>query len=117
MRFAEIVGLHEVKRFLTSAVCSEQFAHAQLFLGPFGSANLAMGLAYASFLNCENRQEKDACGQCASCRKMQKFVHPDVHYVFPVSPTKTITGKDVVSDSFMPSWREFLTKGAYGSVA
>ena len=116
MRFAEIVGLHETKRFLTGSVRSGHIAHAQLFLGPAGSANLAMSLAYATFLNCENRQENDACGQCASCQKMQKFVHPDVHYVFPVSSTKTITGKDVVSDSFMASWRVFLANGPYGSV-
>ncbi len=117
MRFAEITGLHETKRFLISSIKSGHIAHAQLFLGPSGSANLAMALAYATFLNCENRQEEDTCGQCASCQKMQKFIHPDVHYIFPVSSTKTITGKDVVSDSFMPSWREFLTKDVYGSAA
>jgi DNA polymerase-3 subunit delta' len=117
MRFTEIIGLHETKKFLTTSVRSGHIAHAQLFLGPSGSANLAMSLAYATFLNCENRREEDACSQCASCLKMQKFVHPDVHYVFPVSATKTITGKEVVSDSFVASWREFLAKDVYGSAA
>ncbi len=117
MRFDEIVGLHETKRFLTGSVQAGHITHAQLFLGAAGSANLAMGLAYASFLNCENRLDADSCGTCPSCQKMQKFIHPDVHFVFPVSSTKSITGKDVVSDSFMPQWRKFLKQNPYGSAS
>ena len=122
MRFADITGLDEVKNNLISSVKNNHLAHAQLLFGPEGSGSLAMALAFATYLNCTNRQmslsgEEDACGQCPSCRKMEKFIHPDMHYVFPVSPTKSISGKDVVSSSYMAEWRNFLGKSPFGTLS
>lgn len=116
MRFTNIKGLDEVKERLINAVNQEQVAHAQLFLGKAGSPNLPMALAFASFLNCENKGETDSCGACPSCVKTAKFIHPDVHFVFPVSGTKTITGKDVVSTNFLKDWRLFLTENPFGDI-
>ena len=117
MQFSSIKGLNEVKTILTEAVRKDHVAHAQLFLGPEGSANLAMALAFASYLNCEDPEDGDSCGRCASCIKNQKFIHPDVHYVFPVSSTDKIKGKEVVSASFMKEWRQFLEEDIYGNVS
>ena len=122
MQFAEIPGLEEVKTSLISSVKNNHLAHAQLFFGPEGSGNLAMALAFATYLNCVNRQmsldgSEDACGQCPSCQKMARFVHPDVHYVFPVSATKNISGKEVVSSSYMADWRNFLAANPYGTLS
>lgn len=91
-------------------------AHAQLFLGPEGSSNLAMALAYANYLNCEKRE---AGGGCAGRRvdAEAQYIHPDLHFVFPVCSTKKITGKDVVSDSFITEWRAFLVDHPYGTLA
>jgi DNA polymerase III subunit delta' len=116
MQFADIHGLDEVKENLIGSVKHNHIAHAQLFLGPQGSANLAMALAYATFLNCENRLDNDACGQCVACIKNKKYVHPDLHFVFPVSSTKKVSGKDVVSASFLTEWRSFLGENVYGNV-
>ncbi|MTI23012.1 DNA polymerase III subunit delta' [Fulvivirga sp. RKSG066] len=116
MLFSKIHGLDEVKTRLVNAAKNDQVAHAQLFLGKPGSPNLAMALAYAAFLNCENRTEEGACGSCPSCLKNQKYVHPDVHFVFPVSSTKKVTGKDVVSNSFLKEWRQFLIENPYGDL-
>ena len=122
MRFADIVGLEEVKNSLISSVKNNHLAHAQLFFGPEGSGSLALALAFATYLNCTNRQmdldgHEDACGQCPSCQKMAKYIHPDVHFVFPVSATKNISGKEVVSSSYLAEWRSFLTKNPYGSIS
>ena len=116
MQFSEIHGLHKIKSQLIKAVQNDQIAHAQLFLGKMGSPNLAMALAYATFLNCENSTEEGSCGQCPSCLKNQKYIHPDVHFVFPVSSTKKITGKDVVSTSFLKEWRTFLIENPFGDL-
>lgn len=117
MQFTDIYGLHEVKKSLIQSADAEQVAHAQLFLGPQGSANLAMALAFATYLNCENRQAGGSCGADPSADKMQRFIHPDFHFVYPVSATKNITGKDVISDSYIKEWRSFLKENPYGSVA
>ncbi len=114
MLFSEIEGLNKIKKHLINSVLNNHIAHAQLFLGPEGSANLAMALAFATYLNCEDRQEDDACGHCTSCTKINKLVHPDLHFVYPVSSTKNSAGKDLVSTTFIKEWRTFLKEQPYG---
>lgn len=113
MKFADIPGLSDTKDKIFRTIESGKIAHAQLLAGPEGSANLALALAYATALNCTNRASKDACGECPSCLKMKKLIHPDVHFVFPVSSAKNKTGKDVVSDSFITDWRAFVNINPY----
>ncbi|WKN44710.1 ATP-binding protein [Tunicatimonas pelagia] len=119
MQFSAIHGLPEVKQHLIQSANTEQVAHAQLFLGPEGGPNLALALAYAQYLNCENRGEDGHCGDRSASHQQSKveYAQPDVHFVFPVGSTKKITGKDVVSDSFITEWRTFLTERPYGSLA
>ncbi len=114
MRFKDIPGLTDIKEKLYHTIANGKIAHAQLFAGPPGSANLMMAWAYAALLNCTDRQDRDACGECPSCRKITKIIHPDVHFVFPVSSAKDITGKEVISDSFIEEWREFIAQKPYG---
>ena len=115
MRFGDIHGLEETKKHLISSARRNHVAHAQLFSGVEGSALLPMALAFASYLNCENPSDEDVCGECSSCSKSLKYVHPDIHFVFPVSSTDKITGKDVVSKSYLPAWRNFLLENSYGN--
>ena len=117
MLFAEIKGLDEVKQKLIESINSNHVAHAQLFLGKQGSPNLPMALAYATFLNCTDRQPTDACGVCASCVKMNKYIHPDFHFAFPVSSTKTVASKDAHSTNFLKDWRKFLLENPYGTAS
>ena len=117
MQFSDIPGLHETKQHLIQAADQGKVAHAQLFVGPQGSANLAMALAYATYLNCADRHPDGSCGPDPSGAKMHKYIHPDLHFVFPVSATKNITGKDVVSDSYIQAWRSFLQDHPYGDLA
>jgi DNA polymerase-3 subunit delta' len=114
MIFSDIPGLESVKQKLNRTIESGKIAHAQLFAGPRGSANLALAMAYASLLNCTNRKEGDACGECPSCRKIHKSIHPDLHWVFPVCAAKNKTGKDVISESFIGEWRDFIGHNPYG---
>lgn len=117
MQFTDIYGLDEVKKSLIQSADTDHVAHAQLFLGPEGSANLAMALAFATYLNCESRQHDGSCGLHPSADKMRKYIHPDVHFIFPVSATKNISGKDVVSDSYIKEWRAFISENPYGSLS
>ncbi|KUG06603.1 ATP-binding protein [Solirubrum puertoriconensis] len=107
MRFADIPGLEEVKQVLRQSVRRQHVAHAQLFRGAEGTGALALALAYAAFLNCENSQPDDSCGECPSCRKVNKLVHPDLNFILPVTTTKQVS-KDALSHRFAAEWRAFV---------
>lgn len=109
MQFSEIIGQEETKQMLLRAVQTNHLAHALLFDGPEGSANLALALAMAQYVNCEDKQPQDACGRCASCIKIQKLVHPDLHMVFPVA--NLAKGKN--SEAYLTDWRKFLIDQPY----
>ena len=114
MYFRDIFGLEEIKRTLIQAVQNNHVAHAQLFAGAEGSANLALALAYARYIHCENKGEYDACGRCAACSKMDKLVHPDLHFVFPANSTAKITKPS--SQDLLKEWREFALQNVYGTI-
>ncbi len=113
MQFSTIIGLDRIKEKLLHAVQENHLAHALLFSGNAGGGQLSLALAMATFVNCTNQQEHDACGECPSCQKMAKLAHPDVHFAFPVSATKEVKGKDAISANFLPSFREYLKEDAH----
>ncbi len=112
MKFSEIPGQRETIGRLISTVKSERVSHAQLLTGPEGCGNLALALAYAQYVSCENRSGVDSCGTCKSCVKYEKMIHPDLHFVFPVVKKDT----DPVSDKFIDKWREFAAVSPYFSL-
>ncbi len=117
MRFSDIPGLQDVKQLLTDAVRSNHIAHAQLFVGAEGALNLPMALAYATYLHCENRAAgHDACGTCAACSKNAKFIHPDTHFVFPLSNVKGDKDEDRFKADITKSWRAFLLEQPFGNL-
>jgi len=61
MFFEDIPGKTAEKKYLITNVQEGRLAHAQLFLGRSGSGQLALALAFTSFLLCKNRTETDSC--------------------------------------------------------
>lgn len=116
MQFKHIPGLEDLKELLVSTVERNHVPHAMLLSGKHGCPNLAIALAFSTYLNCENPQGGDSCGSCSSCSKAEKFIHPDIHYVFPVSSTSSVQAKDAQSKVFLKQWREFLSKSTYGTI-
>tara|TARA_Y100000591_G_C21800957_1_gene682014 strand:- start:56 stop:1189 length:1134 start_codon:yes stop_codon:yes gene_type:complete len=115
MKFIDISGFEKEKNFLINAENKNHVAHAQLFFGSEGSPNLSLALAFISFLNCNNKINNDSCGECPSCKKIDKMIHPDVHFIFPVAPTTKIN-KNVISDLFIKEWRNFILDDPYQNV-
>jgi DNA polymerase-3 subunit delta' len=115
MRFADIPGLREEKKRLIDFFESDKIHHALLFFGLEGSANLPLAISFASYINCEARTGQDSCGECSSCVKMKKLIHPDLHLIFPVAPSPKIT-KEVVSDKYVESWRMCFLENPYMNV-
>ena len=114
MLFAEIPGNNKLKKELISSVKKRRIAHAQLFLGPSGNAKLALAIAYAQFLNCENKKEDDSCGSCHSCLMYNQLSHPDLHIIFPVLKINKI--KNPISESYIAEWREMVLENPYSSL-
>ena len=111
MKFSDIPGQKEIIQRLIGSVKSERVSHAQLFTGPEGCGNLALALAYAQYISCENKTVGDSCGICKSCIKYEKLIHPDLHFVFPVIKNKS--SSEPVSDNYIQQWREFVRKSPY----
>jgi DNA polymerase-3 subunit delta' len=111
MNFSKIPGQKDIIEKLIRSVHEERVSHAQLFAGPEGCGSMALALAYARFISCENRLESDSCGTCKSCVKYEKMIHPDLHFVFPVIKGKKAT--DPVSDNYLEEWREFVKKSPF----
>lgn len=106
MYFRDIIGLNEIKTHLIDSVKQGHVPHARLLYGPAGVGKLPLAIAYARYLNCEDKGLEDSCGNCPSCHKFDKLSHPDLHFVFPVIKSKT-------SDGYLPQWREFLSENTY----
>jgi DNA polymerase-3 subunit delta' len=111
MNFSQIPGQKEIKGKLLRSVKEERVSHAQLFAGPEGCGSMALALAYARYISCENPTDDDSCGNCKSCVKYEKLIHPDLHFVFPVIKGKKAT--DPVSDNYIEEWREFVKRSPY----
>ena len=115
MQFKDIEGQHLLANRLTEIIDSGRISHAQMFLGPTASGSLALAIAYAQYLGCENRQHypegsvlrADSCGVCPHCRKYAELVHPDLHLVFPTTTTATVTSKPC-ADDFQEEFRAFM---------
>lgn len=111
MLFRDVIGQEAVKNRLIQSANEARVSHAQLLAGAEGSGNLALALAYAQYVSCSNKQHNDSCGECPSCKKYRKLIHPDLHFVFPV--VKTPKFKDPVSDHFIEEWRKMIFTNPY----
>jgi DNA polymerase-3 subunit delta' len=142
MQFKDIIGQPILKKELPELMQENRLAHALLFLGKEGNGALSLALAFAQFVVCQkvNRQlakdneqsgpslfgessppetpnltlQTDSCGACPACTKAQKFVHPDIHFSYPVITKKP--GTPPLSTDYITEWREFITNYPYGNV-
>ena len=141
MLFADVIGQQNIKKHLLEMVAQNRLSHALLFLGKEGNGTLSMALAFAEYISLlplssnENAapslfgepveetkpefpktpEEADAFMQKqAAFSKANNYIHPDIHFSYPVIPKKT--GDRPVSADYAEEWREFIQQYAYGNV-
>jgi DNA polymerase-3 subunit delta' len=140
MQFSKIINQQEVKKQLVELVQHNRLSHALLFLGKEGSGALSLAFALAQYITCErtsvNSREStssgslfgdapttsnlttqtsnDSCGICPSCLKAVQFIHPDIHFSYPVVTKKS--GSPPLSVDYIQEWREFIKSYPYGNV-
>ncbi|MEZ4908282.1 MAG: hypothetical protein R2771_11730 [Saprospiraceae bacterium] len=113
MKFSEIPGQEKIKNELISSFHNNKLPHSILFSGNDGYGSLALAYAFASYIQCENRNEKDKCGVCPSCKKTNKLIHPDIGFSFPVvSPEKN----PLSSNESLNEWRFFFENSPFGDL-
>lgn len=115
MLFADILGLYHIKKHLTASADALRIPHAQLFIGPEGCGLLPMALAYSQYVICSNSPFENNTGDTACNSKCEHFMHPDIHFAFPVANTDKVKSH-AVSDHFMSEWRQFLKEQPYGNL-
>lgn len=128
MRFHHLAGHQPEKNGLINLVQKNRVSHALLLLGKEGSGALELAIAFAQYLMCEEVQAStagnslfgegprtDSCGTCASCIKVQKLIHPDLHFSYPVLRRNTKHDKSISTD-YIASWRLFLQNHPFGNV-
>jgi DNA polymerase III subunit delta' len=110
MKFSQIIGHRGVIAELKHMVISNHIPHAILVVGAEGTGQLPISLALGGAILCTNLEDGDRCGSCLSCIKVNKWIHPDLHFSFP------FTGSENNSDKFITKWRELLQEsGGYFS--
>ena len=73
---------------LSRAIARDSMPPAVLMAGPAGVGKRMTAVAVAQTINCLQPRssaefERDACGECASCKRIARGVHPDVIVVEP----------------------------------
>jgi DNA polymerase III subunit delta' len=97
--FRDIIGHRRILTLLSRAVARETLPPSLLLAGTAGVGKRRTALALAATVNCleprtpadlsaEARSakvdlERDACGECASCRRIARGVHADVVVIAP----------------------------------
>ena len=86
--WTRIVGQDEAVASLRNALASGTASHAYLFVGPQGLGKIAAAQALAAAHMCPNRTpEKGGCGECDTCRRIERGSHPDITVVEPEGAT------------------------------
>ena len=88
MPFRTIVGHSRLLSLLSRVIARDSMPPAVLLAGPPGVGKRLTAVAIAQAINCLQPQstkglERDACGECTSCRRIVRGIHPDVIIVEP----------------------------------
>jgi DNA polymerase-3 subunit delta' len=83
--FENILGQQRVKKILLNQITSGKIAPTYIFMGHSGVGKRCLASEFAKILNCTvndfTQIDIGACGKCLSCEKINKNIHPDVHFI------------------------------------
>ncbi len=91
-----LIGLEAATAVLGSMLAAGRLPHALLFTGPSGGGKNSLARALAAALNClDPAGDGGPCGQCLSCQKIAKDIHPDLTTVAPTGKARLVKMEDV----------------------
>lgn len=92
-RFQDIIGQEQIKEHLQNALVTGKISHAYIINGEKFSGKEFIARIFAMALQCE-REGKEPCLECHSCKQAESFNHPDIIRVTHEKPN-TISVDDV----------------------
>ena len=118
MKRKEVIGQEEVWQRLITMVREDRLPHAIMRCGPQGCGKMALALAFASYLICQNREGHDeACGECRQCKMLEKWGHPDLLFSYPTIKTPNMGSEHKpVSEDFAEEWRNMISRSPYFNI-
>lgn len=105
MKFSELKDCADLARVFTGMIDSGRIPHAIMLHEDDGGGGIAVALAFLQYLYCRSRNG-DSCGECPSCNRISKLIHPDVHFIYPMTSGN-------LSLSAVAAWRELVTLNPY----
>jgi DNA polymerase-3 subunit delta' len=106
MPLRDVFGHRRLVTLLSRAVARGTLPPALIFAGPAGVGKKRVALGLAETINCSSPTsgdglERDACGTCASCRRIARGVHPDIIVLEPgdTGSIKIETVRDVIREA------------------
>ena len=124
MRFEHIIGQQALIEQLKDLVDHNRLSHALLLAGKDGCGTLPLALAFSTYIIEKEKTNQSAGGTSLfgdappaiseGTKKADKYLHPDIHYSYPVIPRKP--GDKPVATDYISEWRNFLEQMPYGNV-
>jgi len=87
-----VIGHEEPRRLLARAHATAGLPGAILLHGPRGVGKQRMALWIAQLQLCDKAGPDGPCGTCRPCRLVLGLEHPDLHWYFPLSRPKGVSG-------------------------
>jgi DNA polymerase-3 subunit delta' len=110
MQFGNQFGQPTIRRQLDIVLEQGRLPHAVLFYGEPGAGLLPAALSLAQDILCSSPIDGKACHQCTSCHRAEKLIHPDLHFLFPLAGSKSL------STEYLPQWREAVEANPWMNV-
>ena len=92
MSLHAVQGHERIRRLLGTATSRGGLPGALLLHGPPGVGKQRLALWVGQLLLCERPTGEVPCGDCRSCKMALRLEHPDLHWYFPLSRPKGVTG-------------------------
>ena len=93
MKLHPVVGHQDAQRVLAGAHARGSLPSTLLLRGPKGVGKQRLALWLAQLLVCEASSPDGPCQSCPSCRMALSVEHPDLHWYFPLTRPKGVSGE------------------------
>lgn len=100
MIYKDFILNNDIWNFLINLKQRDRIPNALLFHGNSGAGKEATAIEFAAYINCEQKLDESACGECSSCSRIKNNNYEYIDYIFPLPRGKITSKKDSIDKSF-----------------